>query len=300
MPNTTTNNSLKWIGVLSALVLAGAFFLPWLNWNGTSVTGSDFPSGQFFKVSEERFGLANPFPEYSFLNYGLWLIPALAIISAILFATNRKPGLLAALAGVMALSLATVYVRFTDTIIEQVGTVKSLLPALQAGLYATVAASIGIIVACMPRQWLLKLLLIVLGPIASWLGFGLLAGSVFKDHDNTQNVKSAYTVDGLMMIREFEANDSLANAKYKEQIITVNGKASEVEILNDSTVNVKISDTTGSYAIFSFGKPDATDAKKLTTGQDISVKGSCSGGEHSDILGVTFITFKRSILNNKQ
>lgn len=289
----------KWLSILFGAVLLVAFFLPWLTWLDTTISGCDMPYGRFFEVSDHKFGLANPFPEYSFANAIFWLIPIISAVLVVLLLLNKKTGLLRAIPAVLALSLATMYILFTRTIIEQVGLVKSLGPALNIGLYATVIAGTGIILADTARKWWLRAALIVIGPICCWLGYEFLSGQVLRDHDDTADVKSAYTVNGLEMIREFQANDSLANAKYSDQIVTVNGRASEVEVLNDSTVNIKINDTTGSYLIFSFGDKEAVKAKDIKQGDSISVKGSCSGGEYSDILGVNFITFKRSIINKQ-
>jgi hypothetical protein len=289
----------KWLSILFGVILLIAFFLPWLNWVDTTISGCDMPYGRFFEVSEQKFDLANPFPEYSFANVIFWLIPIMSGLVIVLLLLNKKTGLLPAVPAVIALSLATMYILFTNTIIEQVGLVKSLGPALNIGLYATVVAATGIILASIGRKWWLRASLIIIGPLCTWSGYEFLSGQVLRDHDHTSAVTSAYTVNGLEMIREFQANDSLANVKYKEQIITVNGRASEVEVLNDTTVNIKISDTTGSYLIFSFGDKEAAVAKEIKQGDSISVKGSCSGGEYSDILGVNFITFKRSIINKQ-
>jgi hypothetical protein len=295
MPSTTTR--INWLSVFFGIVLLAAFFLPWLNWTGTSVSGADMPTGKFFDLSEEKFDLANPFPEYSAANIIFWLIPGLAALIVVLQLARKKTGLIAALAGIIALSLVTMYILFTQTIIDNVGLVKSLTAGLKIGIYATIIGAAGIIIASIPNRALLKIALVLIGPLVTWSGYQFLSSQALKDHDDTRDVKSAYTVNSLELIREFEANDSLANAKYKEKILTVNGKASAVEIVNDSTVNIKFADTTGSYAIFSFGPPDAEKAKTIREGDDISVKGSCSGGEYSDILEVHFITFKRSVLN---
>lgn len=280
-----------------AVLLLGGFFLPWVKWVDTGVSGYQLPLGDFFSISETKFGLADPFPQFSFLTLIFWLVPALAVIIILLILLNKKTGFLPAIAAVLALSLATIYILFTQTIIEQVGVVKSLLPALQLGLYATFIGAPGIILAGIRRKIGPKAALVLVGPILTWLGFTILSGQVMKDHDDTANVKSAYTVNALDMIREFEANDSVANVKYKEKILTVNGRVSETEILNDSTVNIKMADTTGSYAIFSFSDKDVVEAKNVKQGDSISIKGSCSGGEYSNILEVHYITFKRSILN---
>ncbi len=283
--------------LVAAILLLVAFFIPWLNWDGTKVSGWHFPSGQFFAFSEEKFGLANPFPEYSFLNYAFWVIPAGALLIILLASLKKKAGLVAILTSITALSLVTVYILFTQTIIEQVGTVKSLFPALQLGLYATIIAAVAIILASMPQRFVAKTVLIIIGPLLTWAGFAFMSSKVMKDHGSSTDLKADYTITSEALLREFAENDSLANAKYKEKLLTVNGKVSETEQLNDSTVNIKFVDSTGSYAQFSFVNPEAQEAKKIKQGDDVSLKGSCSGGEYSDILGVHFITFKRSVIN---
>jgi len=52
--------------------------------------------------------------------------------------------------------------------------------------------------------------------------------------------------------------------------------------------------TTGSYLIFAFQEQHMTEAKKIKRGDDIVIKGSCSDGVYSEILGTYFISFKRS------
>jgi hypothetical protein len=64
-------------------------------------------------------------------------------------------------------------------------------------------------------------------------------------------------------------------------------------------VNIKISDSTGSYVIFSFTGNYLEPAKKLMVNDSVVIKGSCSGGIYSDILETETITFKRCALLNK-
>src|SRR5476651_478350 len=63
-----------------------------------------------------------------------------------------------------------------------------------------------------------------------------------KFADTTQR-KSAYSVNALDFIKEFKQNDSAANKKYVDQIITVNGMVSEIEAA-DTTINIKFIDST--------------------------------------------------------
>ena len=128
---------------------------------------------------------------------------------------------------------------------------------------------------------------------AGWVWF------VFTEKfSDTSEISPAFTVTALDLIHEFEKNDSLANKKYAEKIMVVNGEVSAVEGV-DSTVNIKMADSTsGSYVIFAFQQQHLGQAKQIKLGDKVSIKGSCSGGAYSEILETEFITFKRCAINN--
>jgi RecJ-like exonuclease len=144
------------------------------------------------------------------------------------------------------------------------------------------------------KSWLKKLsmaavLLVITGGGIAWYIFT----DSFKD---TAHEKPAYTVNAIELISEFKKNDSAANKKYSEQIITVNGKITSIEAA-DTTVNLKITNPEGSYILFAFQQKDMTAAKAVKEGDSVSIKGSCSGGSYSEILETEYITFKRCSLN---
>ena len=145
------------------------------------------------------------------------------------------------------------------------------------------------------RPWLKRLLIagLVLAGIGAVI-YWYIATEKFAD---TKDREAAFTVNAIDFIREFEKNESAANNKYADKIITVNGMVSEIEAA-DTTVNIKFIDTTsGSYAIFAFQEQYINEAKSVKVGDSVSIKGSCSGGVLSEILGTEFITFKRCTLN---
>jgi hypothetical protein len=109
-------------------------------------------------------------------------------------------------------------------------------------------------------------------------------------------VESAYTVWSQDLIREFRTDEAAANQKYAEQILTVRGRISETETVNDSTINIRMSDSTGSYVIFPFLPPYLEKARALKPGDSIVIRGSCSGGMYSEILETQTISFKRCAL----
>lgn len=144
-------------------------------------------------------------------------------------------------------------------------------------------------------KWLWRLLvagfvIVLIGAVVIWYIFN-------ERFTNTVEREAVYTVNAIDFMKEFTSNDSLANSKYSEKIIVVNGVVSEVEPA-DTTVNIKMTDeATGSYIIFGFQQENQAEAKKLQPGQKVSIKGSCSNGVYSKILETESITFKRCVLN---
>jgi hypothetical protein len=117
--------------------------------------------------------------------------------------------------------------------------------------------------------------------------------------DDTASLKSAYTVNAQDLINAYQTNDSVANVTYREQIITVQGRVTEVEAA-DTTVNIKFTDPfTGSYLIFDFQSQHVPDAKVVQVGDSVAIKGSCSGNIYSQLRRAHMISFKRSLLVNK-
>ena len=225
-----------------------------------------------------------------------WLIPVAAVAVLILEVSGKKISWSAGIAGVLALSLATVFILFTNILI-MLGGVKSLSGSLSFGIYITIIAAIGLILASYRGKPWLKAALVGIGPLFTWIAFTIVERRIEKEeYSDSANVKPAYTVWAPELIQEFRTNDSLANARYREQILTVTGRITETEMPNDSTVNLKISDSTGSYVIFPFHDQYLEPAKRKKAGDSVVIRASCSGGIYSEILETETITFKRCAL----
>jgi tRNA_anti-like len=145
------------------------------------------------------------------------------------------------------------------------------------------------------RSWLKRILLAVLVVVVVLAGiYWYVATDKFAD---TKDRKSAYTVDAIAFIHEFEKNQIEANKKYKDKIITVNGTVSEIEAA-DTTMNIKFIDTASkSFIIFAFQEQHLSEPKTVKVGDAVSIKGNFSAGIFSEILEVVKIDFKRSALN---
>ena len=115
-------------------------------------------------------------------------------------------------------------------------------------------------------------------------------------HEDTASLKTDYRVEAVPFIKEFEKDYKAANKKYAEKIIAVKGVITAM-LPADTTMNIEMKDTTtGSYLIFAFQDQYMTEAKKLSIGENVMIKGSCSDGIYSDILGTYFVSFKRSMV----
>ncbi len=144
-------------------------------------------------------------------------------------------------------------------------------------------------------KWLKRVLII--GSILAVIALGVIWYIFTEKFTDTNERNADYRVNATEFIHEFEKNDSLANAKYAEKIIIVNGIISDVEAA-DTTLNLKmVEPSNSSYIIFSFQQKNLADARKVKKGDSVSIKGSCSGGIYSEILETESITFKRCVLN---
>ncbi|MDB5279279.1 MAG: hypothetical protein JWR61_4234 [Ferruginibacter sp.] len=127
-------------------------------------------------------------------------------------------------------------------------------------------------------------------------GAGVLWYLFTEKFGDTRKEKADYTMSAQNLIAEFKKSDSLANKKYAERMIEVTGIVTAVEPA-DTTVNIKMADSTGSYVIFAFQQQHLADARRVKAGDSLSVKGSCSGGAYSEILETEYITFKRCAIS---
>ena len=145
-----------------------------------------------------------------------------------------------------------------------------------------------------PWQKILLISILILAGIGAAI-YWYIATEKFAD---TKDREAAFTVNAIDFIREFRKDDSVSNKKYREKIISVNGRVSELESPDSATVNIKFIDTTtGDYTIFAFQEQYLSEAKSVKVGDSVSVKGSCSGSIYSDLLDAYNIGFIRCTLN---
>jgi tRNA_anti-like len=261
------------ISIISSLLLVLSFFLPWWHESASlSYKGYNNPEGYVILIAAVTTGLV--------AIYNL-------VKKKMKFAGIYFP------AGVAGVTIAVLFYFY----IKNSGNANA---AFDIGLYIAAAASLVLVVTGLvvyfkaPKEMVYGMAGLILFGAGSFIYKKVMT----EEYTDTKSGKTDYTVDALPFIKSFESGDS-ANKKYREKIVTVRGRIAELEEA-DSTINIKFIDTTnGSYAIFAFQQQSLNEAKSLQEGDSVAIKGSCNGGEYSDILGATGITFKRSTLDKK-
>ena len=281
-----------------------SFFLPWVAWKDAALSGNAMPSGAFFYTAKEKFGVDNPFPQFSFAFKIFWVIPvaALAVIAFLFLKKNIMwPAIVA---GLLSLSLVLVYFLFSKSMVDQLGVSKSVWAMTRPWLFIHILAAVAIVLSADEGKWWLKSGLVLATALVTIVGFTIVRKQVEKKilketFETIDNIKADYILSSGELIKEFMANDMAANKKYLEKVLEVSGPVASIDIATDSSSTIKFADSTGSYAIFSLEKTRLNKVKMIKTGDMVSVKGVCSGSMFSEILGTATISFKRSTLNKQ-
>lgn len=139
---------------------------------------------------------------------------------------------------------------------------------------------------------LIGLSIALVAAVATYIYF---ATQTFTD---TKTSRAEYDVSATNFLKEFKNSLKEANLKYTEKIIRISGTVSAVEPVAN-TLNIKMEHTAAlGYIIFELQPQDLGRAQSIKPGDSISVKGSCSGGVLSEILGTISVSFKRCTINN--
>ncbi len=284
--------------LFAGALLILSFFIPWVKWEGSTVAGYQLPAGSFFGLAESKYKLGNPFPQLDFTFLLFWLVPVLAAIALLLTLLKKKAGLWAGIAATLSLAAVVIFVLFSNVLVT-LGVGENLQSLLVHGIYIQAAAAVIFLFAA-SLSFGNKILWLLIGPVFAVAGFMLVKNHLeTQTFDSTANLKPDYTLQSDVLISEFLTGDSAANKKYMDKIILVDGKASSVNILPDSTAVIQFADSTGSYAVFSLEKTEYETVKNIKPGDAVAVKGVCSGSIFSEILQTTSVNFKRSTLINK-
>lgn len=147
------------------------------------------------------------------------------------------------------------------------------------------------------RKTLWKILAVVL---VIGIGVAIYAYREFyRKPKDLLELQPKFSVSAVDFLKEFGTNDKAANEKYLNKVVEVNGIVKETK-----------KDENGFYTIV-LGEPSAMSSvrcsmdsahcnmlKNISTGNNLSVKGICTGYNADELLGSDII-LNRAVINNK-
>jgi hypothetical protein len=119
--------------------------------------------------------------------------------------------------------------------------------------------------------------------------FGLM--SFFKKHSDLSKAKPDYIITAVTLQKEFEDNEAAASAKYIKKILEVSGSISSVTQTDSNNVNISLKSSNDlSSVICTFASADPS---KYKAGDEITIRGECSGFLMDVLLNYCAIVQKR-------
>ncbi|MBC5772838.1 hypothetical protein H8S95_02085 [Pontibacter sp. KCTC 32443] len=121
-----------------------------------------------------------------------------------------------------------------------------------------------------------KFILITLAAavIAAIVGFLLYN----KPHRDTASAESDFVVEAPVLLKEFTENEAAANQKYLDKVVAVRGKVKSVTPDDEGNINLTLdADNDMAGVICTFPKADAESAGSINEGEEVTVKGVCTG-----------------------
>ena len=98
-----------------------------------------------------------------------------------------------------------------------------------------------------------------------------------KEHVNVAKTKSDISLSADEILNDFSSDESIANTKYLEKIIEVKGDISEIKTEKEKgIITLKTNDDFGSV-LCHLSKESTQKINSLKVGQEIYLKGICTG-----------------------
>ncbi len=121
-----------------------------------------------------------------------------------------------------------------------------------------------------------------------------------RTHKDTLKLKSDYSITASAFLKEFETNEDGSNKKYWDKVIRVNGMIKEILQDDRGFYSIVLGDTLGMSSVrCSIDSSHNAAIKSLTKGNEVAIKGICTGYNADELLGSDIILV-RSVIDNKK
>jgi len=98
-----------------------------------------------------------------------------------------------------------------------------------------------------------------------------------KPHVNVKKAEAAFVVTAQNLISEYQQDETKTNEKYSESVIQVKGTIFEISTLKGNSVITLKDENLESSIICHMLPEENTRALQIKKGQDIEIKGICTG-----------------------
>jgi hypothetical protein len=133
----------------------------------------------------------------------------------------------------------------------------------------------------MKRKTIIILCILVVIAVA-----GIYAYNEFnRKHPDMRAVSSAYYIDAIALVNEFEKDDSVASKKFLGKIITVEGTLKEINDAGNS-ITIVLGDTASMSSVrCAMDTGFSLNTQSMIKGNALTVKGNCTGFNEDELLG---------------
>ena len=101
---------------------------------------------------------------------------------------------------------------------------------------------------------------------------------VYHSHKDIENATSDFSISVTQLISEYATNETEANTKYLDKVISVSGKVKEVTTEATGAITIFLDSGDPLAAVTcSFYDDEAASVKGLKPGEEVSIKGKCTG-----------------------
>lgn len=121
-----------------------------------------------------------------------------------------------------------------------------------------------------------------------------------RTHKDTTRLKPDYTVSATELLKEFETSEQVANKKYWDKVLRVEGMVKDLTRDDKGFYSIILGDTASLSSVrCSVDSAHGAEAAVLKKGAVVAVKGICSGFNADELLGSDVILVRSVVDDNK-
>ncbi|MBA2746568.1 MAG: hypothetical protein H0U44_10115 [Flavisolibacter sp.] len=118
-----------------------------------------------------------------------------------------------------------------------------------------------------------------------------------RGNKDLKEVTADYIFETPALIAAFEKDSALASKQYVDKIISVSGNVKTIDAHDNPVVIILGAPGKMSSVLFSMDSTYAEEYKNIREGDQVRLKGVCTGGESQELFG-TDIKFNRAVVEN--